>query len=170
MGYTTDFDGTFKLNKKLTKELHELLNGLNETRRMKRDRAKLQEMTGVDYGIEGEFYVKGGGSFGQGHDESVVDHNTPPKTQPGLWCQWRVTKDGKGIRWDGGEKFYNYVEWLEYIICKVLIPNGYKLTGIVQYRGENWDDIGSICVKDNNITVKHGVFLTRQPSVKKRAA
>jgi hypothetical protein len=158
MGYTTDFDGTFKLNKKLTKELHTLLNGLNETRRMKRSREKLKEMTGIDYGIDGELYIGGVGYAGQGHDDSVVDHNSPPKTQPSLWCQWRPTPDGRGIQWDQGEKFYNYVEWLEYIIDKVLVPNGYKLTGSVQWRGEDFNDIGTIVVKNNKIKVVPGSF------------
>ena len=52
MGYTTDFFGKFILNKKATRELQKLLDGLNQTRRMARN---------VDpkYGVEGEFYVAG---------------------------------------------------------------------------------------------------------------
>jgi hypothetical protein len=79
MGYTTDFSGEFKLNKPLDPETERLMDGLNTTRRMKRN---------VDesiYGIEGEFYF-GSGSFGQDREENIIDYNSPPRTQPGLWC------------------------------------------------------------------------------------
>jgi hypothetical protein len=47
----------------------------------------------------------------QGHDLSIIDHNYPPENQPGLWCQWIPNEDGTAICWDGGEKFYNSIEW-----------------------------------------------------------
>lgn len=43
MGYTTDFEGTLKLNKKLDKETKLFLTKLAQTRRMKRDAAKLEK-------------------------------------------------------------------------------------------------------------------------------
>lgn len=146
MGYTTDFKGILKLDHKLDVETHAFLKKLANTRRMKR---KLPST----FGVEGEFYVDGGGMMGQDHDESVIDYNSPPSTQPGLWCQWVPTEDGTGIEWDGGEKFYNYVEWLEYIISKVLAPKNYKLSGKISWRGEDFDDRGTITVKDNAITI-----------------
>lgn len=151
MGYTTDFDGTFQLNKKLDAETHTFLNKLNETRRMKRK--------GLDpkYGIDGEFYVDGGGFMGQGSDDSnIVDHNSPPKTQPGLWNQWRPTDDGMGIEWDGNEKFYNYIEWLQYLIDNVLEPRGYYLNGVVKWIGEDRNDMGAIEVTKNRIKILKG--------------
>lgn len=75
---------------------------------------------------------------------------------PGFWCQWIPTNDAKGIEWDGNEKFYNYVEWLQVIIDKFLIPNGYVLNGEVQWEGEESGDLGNIVVKDNIITVQQG--------------
>lgn len=146
MGYSTDFFGAFTLNKKLDNETKEFLIKFNRTRRMARN---------VDpkYGIQGEFYVDGKGMAGQDHEENIINYNTPPSTQPGLWCQWRPTDDGKGIEWDGGEKFYNYVEWLQYLIDKILAPKGYVLTGDVEYRGEESDDMGVISVNKNKIVV-----------------
>lgn len=145
MGYTTDFIGKFKFNKPLDADTLKLLTGLATTRRMKRN------IKG--YGIEGEFYIDGGGDFGQADDDTVLDHNRPPKTQPGLWCQWIPTQDGMYLEWDGGEKFYNYVEWLEYLIDKVLKPKGYSISGVVAWRGEDSGDIGTIEVKANKIKV-----------------
>lgn len=146
MGYTTDFDGRFKLDKKLDADTFTLLKGLAETRRMKRN---------IDgYGVEGEFYIDGKGEFGQGHDETVVDYNTPPRTQPSLWLQWTPTRDKQGLKWDGNEKFYHYVEWLEYLIANVLKPRGYTVSGAVKWRGEDFNDIGTITVIDNKVQVK----------------
>jgi len=149
MGYTTEFEGKFKLNKKLTKKLYTFLLKFNETRRMKRK---------VDskYGVEGEFYVDGKGFMGQDKDDTIIDYNEHPITQPSLWCQWRPTDDMKHIEWDGNEKFYCYTEWLEYIIENFLKPNGYKLNGTVEYQGEDRDDMGRIIVMDNKVTVEKG--------------
>lgn len=152
MGYTTDFDGVFTLNKKLEEADQQYLAKFSRTRRMKRDREKLLQETGIDYGVDGEFYVDGDGDFGQGNGGHVVNHNSPPATQPGLWCQWVPTRDGQGIEWDQGEKFYNYVEWLKYIIKVFLEPKGYVLNGEVSYRGEDRSDHGYICVENNVVT------------------
>ena len=70
---------------------------------------------------------------------------------PAIWCQWIPTEDGKGIEWDGAEKFYNYVEWIKYLIANVLAPKGYVLSGSVDWRGEEWEDVGTISIKDNNV-------------------
>lgn len=144
MGYTTDFSGQFNLNKELSPKMGEYLKAFNETRRMKRD-------TDEAFGIEGEFFVFGGGSFGQDREPNVIDYNQAPSTQPGLWCQWTPTSDNMGIEWDGGEKFYHYTEWLVYLIHKVLAPNGYVLNGVVAWDGEDRGDYGEITVVDNRV-------------------
>lgn len=147
MGYTTDFSGSFELNKQLGPKMKEFLTKFNETRRMKRN-------VSDKYGVEGEFFVGGTGSFGQDSTEDIVDYNEPPSTQPGLWCQWTPTQDGMGIEWDGGEKFYNYTEWLVYLITKILEPNGYVLNGVVQWQGEDVGDVGEIFVEDNKVFIQ----------------
>lgn len=156
MGYTTNFTGEFLLDKPLAAEHKAYLCLFNETRRMKRDSKKamnladpVREAAGLPVGAEGEYFVGGIGSFGQGRDVSVIDGNLPPKTQPGLWNQWRPSDDGTNIAWDGGEKFYKYIEWLEYLITNFLEPWGYKLNGEVEWESESSDDIGKIVVTDN---------------------
>ena len=89
MGYTTDFKGRFELNKELSPKMAQYLTLFNETRRMKRNADEV-------FGIEGEFFVFGGGSFGQDHEENIIDYNGAPSTQPGLWCQWTPTSDLMG--------------------------------------------------------------------------
>jgi hypothetical protein len=149
MGYTTDFRGKFGLNKQLSKEDHEFLDKFAEIRHMARN---------VDpkYGVEGEFYVDGKDDFFAPQDKDIINFNVPPRTQPGLWCQWVPTHDGMGIVWDGNEKFYEYVEWLKYIIKNFLAPKGYVLNGEVEWRGEDWGDVGTIMVKQNEVWVQDG--------------
>ena len=159
MGYTTEFQGTFSLNKTLTEAQVAYLTKFSETRRMKRN-AKFaatlpdpfRNAVGLPIGNEAEYFVGGVGYFGQDDDPSVIDHNDPPKNQPGLWCQWVPSASGEGIEWNGGEKFYYYVEWLNYIIKNFLIPWGLVLNGTVKWRGEDFDDCGKILVKDNVVS------------------
>ena len=151
MGYTTDFDGRFELNKKLTPKLHDYLTKFSETRRMARKLPK-------EFGVEGEFYVDGGGDFGQDREPDIIDYNKPPVTQPGLWCQWVPSEDGMGIEWNGGEKFYNYVEWITYITENFLKPEGYVINGMVSWQGEDGGDVGVIEARNNEIIAHEGVI------------
>lgn len=156
MGYTTNFSGKFNLDKCLTIAQYNYLMAFSGTRRMARNEFAVDQMrdhkrqaVGLPVGVQGEFFVGNEANFGQDRDASVLDHNHPPSTQPGLWCQWEPTEDGMHIVWNGAEKFYNYVEWLEYIIANFLIPWGLTLNGSVKYQGEEIGDTGTIVVKDN---------------------
>lgn len=158
MGYTTDFSGKFKLNKPLSAARVAYLKAFAQTRRMKRNAALVEERpdplrrkVGLPVGVDGGFFVGAGGMAGQEHSADVMEYNSPPRNQPGLWCQWVPTDDGRAIEWDGGEKFYDYVEWLEYLIENFLSPWGYKLNGRVRWWGEDSNDRGVVVVKDNEI-------------------
>lgn len=164
MGYTTEFEGGFELDKPLKLEHYNYLVVFNDIRHFRRDAEKLKDMpdpkreaVGLPLGQEGEFYVgsETSGFRGQVRDASTIDYNHPPATQPGLWCQWVPTDDGKTIEWDGGEKFYDYVEWLRYIIENFLKPWGYTLNGTVRWRGENFDDLGVISVISNQVKAEN---------------
>ena len=152
MGYDTQFKGSFKPNKPFTQEQTNFINKFSDTRRMKRDVSKLLLLEpnfkngfNGSYGIDGEYYI--------GDDEtSVIDYNTPPITQPGLWCQW-IIEDGE-IQWDCQEKFYNYVKWLQYIIDNFLSVLDIKINGVVEYNGEDFDDHGKIYVIDNIVILE----------------
>lgn len=153
MGYTTDFEGRFTLDKPLAPEHATYLRKFNRTRRMKRNPERAGAMpdaeriaAGLPIGDQAGYFVGGLGFAGQDDDPSVEDHNRPPRGQPGLWCQWVPTEDGSGIEWDGGEKFYYYVEWLRYICDHFLEPWGYTLSGKVEYQGESDEDKGAVHV------------------------
>jgi len=147
MGYQTDFEGKLKFNKQLSIEDLNFLKGLASTRRMARN-------LDPKYGIEGEFFVNDDGMMGQSKDCTILDYNRPPKTQPSLWLQWVPTDDGWYLEWDGGDKFYCYVEWLEYLINKVLAPRGYILNGEIKWFGEDTYDTGVITVIENVVTTR----------------
>jgi hypothetical protein len=155
MGYSTDFEGKFTIDKPVDDETYKLLRGLATTRRMKR-------RVDSKYGVDGEFYVEDLEDFGQKHTPDIIDYNTPPSTQPGLWCQWLIQKDKQTIEWDGGEKFYNYVEWIKYIINRILKPRGYIVNGRVEWYGEDRNDGGVIVVNNNAVSVRQAVVVYKE--------
>ena len=193
MGYTTDFDGSFKLSRPATAEEMSYINRIASTRRMQRDVTKLMELykgqhgnpfakdkTNADevYGFRGEYFAKDDGDMGQSNDGSVIDHNAASGEiawkdydgdwakreelqnainadiikQPGLWCQWQLD-DETTLSWDGSEKFYNYIEWLQYLIAHFFEPWGIKLNGECFWQGEDNSDMGKIEIIDNVINI-----------------
>jgi len=85
------------------------------------------------------------------HSPDIINYNEPYSTQPGLWCQWIVLE--QSLIWNGGEKFYKYREWLEYLIKEFFIPWGYTLNGRITFQGEDQDDCGYITVQNNILDI-----------------
>ena len=159
MGYTTDFSGCFMLDKPLNTDQIRYLDRFANTRRMTRNTALLPRdpfaiAVGLPHGEEGQYYVASKAQMGQDDDASVIKGNVPPVGQPGLWCQWVPTDDGMSIEWDGGEKFYNYVDWIKYLIQHFIAPWGFTLNGNVTWHGEDPFDSGVIVVNNNIVTTK----------------
>ena len=161
MGYTTDFEGQFKLDKPLRPEHKAYRLRFSQTRRMSRDASKteklsdpIREAVGLPIGDEGGYYVGDADRWGQSETPDILDFNEPPDGQPELWCKWAPTPDGDAIEWDGNEKFYSYVEWLKYLIHHFLAPWGYTLDGEVVWSGEDREDIGKIVVENNEVQAK----------------
>ena len=196
MGYTTDFDGSFKLSRPATAEEMGYINRIASTRRMQRDVTKLMELykgehgnpfakdkTNADevYGFKGEYFAKDDNDMGQSGDVSVIDFNASSGEvawgefegdlnrwakrdemqkainadiikQPGLWCQWEL-QDDTTLAWDGNEKFYNYIEWLQYLIVHFFKPWGINLNGECFWQGDDNSDMGKIEIIDNVINI-----------------
>jgi len=128
----------------------ELIQGLCTTRRMRRN----VSLIGLDPGLyssEGEFYISP--DLAQEQDDSILDYNSPPFTQPGLWCKWTYNPAECCIEWDGREKFYGYFFWLWYLVKRILAPKRYMLTGVVFWEGEFEEDRGALAVIENNFRV-----------------
>ena len=109
MGYTTEFDGEFRLNKPLDDDTFYALEDLD-------------------------------GSYSNGE-------------LPDSYCQWKVGADWQSIKWDGGEKFYYYIEWIRAINRRYLLPKKYMLNGEVLFQGESVKDCGRIVANDGKIEV-----------------
>jgi hypothetical protein len=161
MGYTTYFDGAFEFDKPVTDELRDYINNFSSTRRMVRDNDKIKELFpnwrelcfNGELGKNGEYFVNDDGDYGQSEDGSIANYNSSGN-QPGLWCQWIINDNGE-LEWDGGEKFYNYEEWLNYLIDHFFAPLGYVLNGDIEWQGESHDDFGTIHVVDNVVTMQY---------------
>ena len=158
MGYTKEFKGVFKFNHPPSEYMIKYINSFSKSRRMKRD-VELIKSNDPDWekysfkgnlGIEGEYYIKDNEYFFDNKDPSIINFNIPPKTQPGLWCQWIINENGD-LCWDGVEKFYNYIEWLRYLIDNFFVKENLILNGKVEFQGEYDDDKGTIEIEDNKI-------------------
>ncbi len=163
MGYSTDFEGAFTLNKPLTVAQANYLRAFAETRRMKRDADKtklrpdpVREAAGLPVGADGEYFVGETGYAGQDAGPDVTDSNSAPRRELSLWNHWVPTHDATGLQWDGGEKFYSYVEWLNYIIEHFLKRWGLEISGHVEYQGESRDDFGFVVIKDGRAVAVAG--------------
>ena len=80
---------------------------------------------------------------------------------PGIWLGWEVIErpTGSGVPkyyvvWDGIEKFYYYINWLDYLITHYFKPAGMVLNGKVEYSGYGMGDKGRIVVTANKIKVQ----------------
>lgn len=158
MGYTTDFSGSFKLTPALNQNQVNYLKAFSESRRIKRHsnlceqkEDSVRKAVDLPVGEEGEFCVFGD-DFNWDSDETIIDYNTYPKTQHSLWCHWIPSEDGKEILWNGAEKFYGYIQWINYINESFLKPWGITINGDVKWFGEDEEDIGIIVAKDAEIS------------------
>ncbi len=164
MGYTTDFLGYFHLSRALTEQEHAFLTAFSASRRMRLDVEALHrefggqygrpdvESSETVYGPDGAFFVRELPS----HHSAILDSNTPPHGQPSLWCHWAPAPNTRSaIQWNGVEKFYNYVEWLQYLIDAFLDPWGIKVWGAVQWTGEDPTDCGVISVRASCVNVHY---------------
>jgi hypothetical protein len=178
VGYSTNFSGSWKIEPKLKPEHRAYLDQFSTSRRMMRD-PKVTERSpdplrlavGLPVGVDGGYFVGPEGDNGQGsmwnfdrtpEDRGgIIDSNGPPTGQPGLWCKWEPNGDGTAIVWSGAEKFYDYVEWAQYLLDHFLTPWGYKLSGRVNWQGEDGSDTGYMVIYNGKVFVNEEPVLER---------
>ncbi len=155
MGYETIFKGSFYFNKSPSEKLKTYINSFSKTRHMKRDPEIIKKIdlnwkehcfNGI-LGIEGSYYIKENTE----NDNSILNYNTPPSEQPGLWCDWIINECGN-LCWDGIEKFYSYDIWLKYLIEHFFKSENLILNGEVRFEGQDSEDKGFIIVKNNIVS------------------
>jgi len=165
MGCTTEFTGRVTVEPPLNPDEIAYLTKFARTRRMHRN--------------NGPYFVDGSGAYGQGRDADIIEFNSEPPEQPGLWCRWVPTEDGAGIEWDGGEKFYDADRWMAYLIDTFLKSGAtvqgelavpvdgrvyhdaferftfdHVVNGRIEAQGERDDDHWTLVVVDNEVSVE----------------
>ena len=160
MGYSTDFYGAIKLDPPLNELEIKFLDAFAGSRRMHRK--------------SGPYTIGESDGFSPVNADSddIIDANKPDPEQPGLWCQWVPDEnDPSEIVWDGGEKFYNATEWLQYILShfighaaiakmrdydKFHFLQGHDANGFIECQGEDQDDRWCIDVTAGIVTTRPG--------------
>lgn len=159
MGYDTEFSGSITITPALTDEQVAYLNLFHETRRMKRDNELLKEiyqgkhgLLGTDdYGPQGSYFAYDDGNMWQNNCRSILNTNWAPDGL-WLWCPWYIDEEWELVCETG--RSYDYQEWLRFMIEHFFKPWGRYLNGKVRWRGEEFDDMGSMIVKDNHLTIE----------------
>jgi hypothetical protein len=73
------------------------------------------------------------------------------KTKIDAYFQWVPAETFEHIVWDGEEKFYSYVEQLQWLCSDWLDQRGITANGILHWQGEETGDTGTITVVDNRV-------------------
>ena len=159
MGYTTWFEGGLTPNKPFKKEFVNYINAFSEKwhepedveiiKRFDPDWAK--HCLDGNLGPYGMYYV---GSFDEGSfNKGIIDRSAAKGyTCPGYRCNWCINEETGVVEWDGGEKFYQYTDWLIYLIENFFEPAGYILNGEFIWIGEDSEDRGKISVVNNKVS------------------
>ncbi len=131
-------DGKFRINPPLQAVHLAYLDRFHRVRHIKWDvgllaklRDPLREAAGLPLGLEGAYYVAGG-MQPEYDNPAIIDYGTPPRGQPGFWCDWQSTGDGESFFWPYSEKGYAHDTWLEYLIEHFFTPWNYKLSGRIE--------------------------------------
>jgi hypothetical protein len=86
-------------------------------------------------------------------DFANADHRNETGV-PGNYCGWEPTRDGKAIvRAEHDFSFYDYDDWLKYLIVRFFEPWEYTLNGSVRWQGEETGDTGTLACEGNRVTM-----------------
>lgn len=163
MGYNTNYEGRIKITPKLHPDDRRFLKPIWTTRRMKLDVQKLAQDLNMDfkecqwrYGKEGQFVDTD--NFDP-DSVSIIEFNSPPEGQPSLWCDFEIADGGADgsencsyIQWNGSEKTYCGQQWIKYLV-DLLTEDRYQCNGKIRWRGEDFDDMGTIEVNNGIILI-----------------
>ena len=145
-----EYNNCLIINKKLDFDTKNTLEGILNTRRMKRDPWILADKLNLDidtvieiYGEDGEFYI-------QENNTAVIDNDTPPNDQPNVYCNWKYNEKLNFLKYNSKD-YEDSIEWIIYLVRNIFEPRGYYLSGNVEIYE---DDIKSnIIIKNNDISV-----------------
>lgn len=88
---------------------------------------------------------------------------TSNETGIDAYFQWAPAETFQHIVWDGQEKFYKYVEQLQWL-CEWLNDRSILANGILYWQGEETGDTGTIHVTANQVVARsNGLKLAKAP-------
>ena len=144
MGYTTEFCGTIAVTPALPLEFIERWNKATE-------------------GTPGKRYVS---SYRDGVSDEPDMLPGFPGRKPRAWCQWVLVANQDdaytGIEWDGNEKFYDYINWLQFLVAAIRnVEPDAEFEGFIEWDGEEHGDIGALRVNaDGQVEVGYPPVLS----------
>ena len=164
MGYSTDFNGEIKISPKLKANDKEFLDKFFQIRHMKRDMSKLKGISKnaiKQLGKHGCFYLMDYDNFNEMFDDKTIINVNNSGDMPSTYCNLEIVEDNgeSFVQWNGSEKTYGVNEengWFTWLIDNFFKPNGYVLNGEMTWQGEEDDDIGTIKIENNNVSLNFG--------------
>ncbi len=83
---------------------------------------------------------------------NYIIKNNPSLEKPGTECRWHIINEENNfyLKWNGNKVFYDYIEWLEYIV-KIFFQKQINANGIIIVIGEDFGDGYYIIIENNNI-------------------
>lgn len=91
--------------------------------------------------------------------KKLLEFNEDPDliegSHPDSYMQWVPTESLDGIVWDGNEKFYNYTEWMQWLLLW-LGDRGVTASGELLWSGEEVGDVGVLSVLNGVATANRG--------------
>lgn len=81
------------------------------------------------------------------------DSNERLAYAPSLWCDWRIVQcnDGSVVMYAVDGKNYHFKDWLDIIIKRFFKPWGLSANGLIQWQGEDPEDMGRLDVRSNHV-------------------
>lgn len=86
---------------------------------------------------------------------------TPRAGAPDTPCEYALGPDGWLVADNDGLKFLKHGPWLRWLVERWFKPRGYRLCGVIEWRGDEWDDIGAYKVEGHRIRL--GVIEWKYP-------
>ena len=93
-----------------------------------------------------------------GEEATIAESNLAAITDPAPpkgYMQWVPDESLQRIVWDQNEKFYDYEQWLKWIVA-ALASWGIEAAGSFKWQGDSVGDIGELLVIDGNVTSNTG--------------
>lgn len=132
MGYSVFFDGRLAIEPALTPEQVHTLTVFARTGRTPTAGAATgsTQIVGESFVMQASLDAHVETTNAQGLSERL-------EGQPGRFCCWRPTPDGRALEWDGCEKFNTYERWARFLIETFFTPWSRHLEGRIPWTGED---------------------------------